>query len=99
LKIFDSFMISAFSSVAAIVAAVEIVNRLKRKYSQYVCMAVGIAVATLINSGIYYPASSLVRGVADNMWIYVGTSFAGKGIALVYSLLALKILNRIKKKA
>ena len=99
LKIFDSFMISAFSSVAAIVAAVEIVNRLKRKYSQYVCMAVGIAVATLVNSGIYYPASSLVRGVADNMWIYVGTSFAGKGIALVYSLLAQKVLNILKKKA
>ena len=98
LKIFDSFMISAFSSSVAVIVAVEVVDRLKKQCGPYVCMAVGVAIITVINSGIYYPVTALINGATEAIWIYILTSFAGKGIALVYSLVTLKILNMLKSK-
>ena len=99
LKIFDSFMISAFSSSVAVIVAVEVVDRLKKQCCPYVCMALGVAIITVINSGIYYPVTAIINGATEVIWGYILTSFAGKGIALIYSLLALKILNLLKKKA
>ena len=96
-EIFDSFMISAFASVVAVVVAVEVIEKQKGKWNPYVCMAIGIGIITAINSGIYYPVTAIVKNAIENVWIYVGTSFAGKGIALVYSMFALKILNTLKK--
>lgn len=93
---FGSFLISAFASVVAVSVAIEVIARCKERWNPYGCMALGIAIITLINSGIYYPVSSLVFTAAEDLWLYVGTSFMGKGIALVYSLLALWALKWLK---
>ena len=95
---FASFMISAFASIVAVCVTVEIIDRIKNKYSPYVCMALGITLITILNSGIYYPLSLLIAS-NDRLWVYVGTSFIGKAIALVYSVVALKILNILKARS
>lgn len=96
--VFELFLISAVASVIAVVVAIEVVRRLKEKCNPYVCMALGVGIITVINSSIYYSVTVAFRGAADQMWLYISTSFAGKGVALVYSLIALKILNLLQKK-
>ena len=96
--VFELFLISAVASVIAVIAAVETVHRLREKCNPYVCMAVGIGLITVINSTIYYTATAFLRDAGENIWMYIGTSFAGKAVALVYSLIALKILNLLQKK-
>lgn len=97
-EIFQSFAISAFASVVAIVVAVEAIERLKKKYNPYACMALGIGMIAVINSGIDYLTTAIVKGATETVWIYALTAFMGRGIALVYSLVTLKILNMLKSK-
>ena len=94
---FLTFAASALGSAVAVIPAVEIVARLKKKHSPYLCMAVGICIMTIINGAIDFPLTALVTSTPIQ-WVYVGTSFAGKGTGLVYSLIMLKILNTLKKK-
>ena len=82
----------------AIVVAVEAIERLKKKYNPYACMALGIGMIAVINSGIDYLTTAIVKGAAETVWIYALTAFMGRGIALVYSLVTLKILNMLKSK-
>jgi hypothetical protein len=96
--VFELFLISAVASAIAVIAAIETVQRMKEKYNQYVCMALGIGIITIVNSTIYYSATAILRGATDNIWLYFSTAFAGKGIALIYSLVALKVLNLLQKK-
>ena len=94
---FASFMVSAFASAAAVPAAVEAIVRLKPKRSPYLCMALGIGIIALIHSGIYYPLSAVIYA-SDIPWVYVGTTFAGEAVAVVYSLTALRVLHWLKNK-
>ena len=97
-EIFESFIFSALSSSIAVVVTVEFINKLKNKCSPYVCMILGIGIVAIVRSGIYYPVTAVINGTTKNLWDYVFSSFTGNGVALVYGLLALKILNRLKKK-
>lgn len=95
---FAGFCISAFASIIAILVAVEIVSRMKAKHNAYLCMAVGIIITILLNSGIYYPLSVLINVSTGNVWLYLATSFLGKLIALGYSLLAFFYMQMQEKK-
>lgn len=96
---FAGFMISAFSSVVAITVTIEVVNRLKEKLNAYLLIIIGTVIATVINSGIYFPLAMLVGGTSEGIGILLLTSFIGKAIALAISLLTYFFLTLIDKKA
>ncbi|MBQ3547661.1 MAG: hypothetical protein IJA44_04220 [Clostridia bacterium] len=94
---FISFCISIVASIVAVLGTVEVVDRLKTRLNQYLCMAVGIIIIMLLNSGIYYPLSIIVNGVTDNIGELLITSFVGRLIAVLYSILMLYFMNLIEK--
>lgn len=94
---FLSFMISAFASVIAIIIMLEILNKIKNKVNNYFLIIIGIIITTVINSFIYYPLSILLSGVPENIWILLLTSFLGKFIAMLFSLVTYFLITRIDK--
>ncbi len=95
---FLTFTISSAASVVAIIVMIELLDKLKNKTNNYVLLIVGIVVVTVINSGIYYPLSSLVIGVPANMGVLLVTSLIGKAIALVCGLITLYLINLYENK-
>lgn len=95
---FAKFMLSALASAATVIPVVEWIHRLKSKLNPYACMALGIAAIACVNSIIYYVLLTAISA-EEIQWIYVATSLAGKGIGLLLSLLALKVLRVLGKKA
>ena len=96
--IFVSFTVSAIASVIAVAVAVETVSRLKNRINQYLCMALGIAIITLINSIIYHPLAILLNGAPVNISELLLTSVIGRLIALLYSVLMLYFINLTEKR-
>ncbi len=94
---FLTFMISAFASIVAVFITIEIIHRVKKNHSPYLCMTLGIGLVTLLDSVIYYPLVSLVS-YTENLWLCAMASLMGKAIALIYSLITLKLLFMLKSK-
>lgn len=94
---FAVFFISAFASAVAVIAAVEVVNRVKKKHNPYLCMALGIGMIILLDSNIYYPLTALVSQI-KTVWLYVGTSLMGKAVGMLLALGAFAIMCRMDKK-
>ncbi len=92
--IFGDFVISALASVIAVTAMLEILHKLKIKNS-YVCTVLGILITSVLNSAIYYPLSTLINGMPDNIVMLLTTSFSGKAMAMVMAVLTLYVLNTI----
>ena len=92
------FCVSALASIIAVVVAVEFINSLKNRLNQYLCMALGILIISLLNSGIYFPLEAIINGASQNMGELLLTSFIGKLIALLYSVLMLYLMSLIEKR-
>lgn len=89
---FLNFTVSSIASVIAIIIMLEILNKIKNK-NCYFIMLIGIIVATFINSSIYYPITTLIMRVPENIFKLLLTSIIGKFIALLCSILTLYIIN------
>ena len=95
---FLNFTISSVASVIAVVIMLEILDKIKNKTNNYVLLVVGILIATIIDTLIYYPLSMLIYGMPSNILILLLTSFIGKIIALLCALLTLFLLKLYDKK-
>lgn len=95
---FLNFFVSSAASLIAIWIMLEILNKLKTKTSnEYVLLIVGIIIVSLINSAIYYTLATWINGTPENILSLLLTSFIGKTIALICSLGALFLINKIEK--
>lgn len=98
---FLSFTISSLASVIAIFVMLEILNYIQKKINKnnsYINVVVGILIATIINSVIYYPFTMLLFGTPSNILVLFLTSVIGKIIALLCALLTLFFINLYDKK-
>lgn len=94
---FLTFTISALASIVAIIAMLELLEKLKTKINQYGLLVIGILVATIIDTLIYFPASLLFNGMPTNIGLMLLTSFIGKILAILCSILTLKLINKYDK--
>lgn len=96
---FLTFLASSIASVIAIVIMLEILDKIRIKSkNNYLLMFIGIILATVINTCIYFPASTLINGTPANILILIATSFIGKLIALLSALFTLFLINLYDKK-
>ncbi len=96
-SVFVGFVLSIIASIGAIVVMLEVLGKLKNK-SHYILTVVGIFIATVINSVIYYPLSLLLGGMPENMGELLLSSFVGKTFALVFAVVTLLMLRIMDKK-
>lgn len=95
---FFNFAISSIASAIAIWIMLEISQKLQqKKVNQYVILVLGMLIAAIINSSIYYTATTLIHGAPENILQLLLTSFIGKMIALVCSLGTFWLMNKLEK--
>lgn len=94
---FFGFMVSAFASLVAIWIMLIILDKLKNK-NCYFLTIIGILIATIINSGIYYPLSLLINGVPNNIGALLLSSLIGKVFAMGLALVTMFLLNKLDSK-
>lgn len=95
---FFTFVISCIASVIALFVMIETINKIKHKFNNYWVMLIGILIAIIIDSALYYPLAALINGAPENILSLVLTSFIGKAIALLFSLLTLYLINKYEAK-
>lgn len=95
---FLNFLISSIASLIAIYTMIELLHLLKNKVNQYLLLLIGIIIATVINTIIYYPLITLINGTPNNILILTITSIIGKSIATLYAIFSLWLLNNYDKK-
>ncbi len=95
---FLTFLTSSVASVIAICFMIEFINKIKENVNNYWLLIIGIIIATIINSGIYYPISMLILGAPANTASILLASLIGKLIAMLIALLTFFILTKIDKK-
>ena len=97
-KTFLTFFVSSAASLISIWLMLEILNKLKSKnLSEYVLLIIGMLIVSVVNSLIYYSIVTWINGAPENILILVLTSFIGKFIALICSIGALYLTNKIEK--
>lgn len=95
---FLTFTISALASIVAVIAMLELLEKLKTKVNQYGLLVIGILLATIINTLIYFPASLLLNGMPTNIGLMLLTSFIGKILALLCAIIAFRLINKLNSK-
>ena len=95
---FLTFTISALASIVAVIAMLELLEKLKTKINQYGLLVIGILLATIINTLIYFPASLLLNGMPTNIGLMLLTSFIGKILALLCAIIAFRLINKLNSK-
>lgn len=93
---FLNFFITAVATVIAISVMLEILERIKQK-NVYLVTIIGMIIAMVLNSGIYFPLVLHINGTPNNIGILLLSSFIGKIYATLLSLLTLFLLNIIDK--
>ena len=95
---FFTFVISCIASVIALFVMIETINKIKHKFNNYWVMLIGILITIIIDSALYYPLATLINGAPESILSLVLTSFIGKAIALLFSLLTLYFINKYEAK-
>lgn len=98
---FFDFLASSISSIIVIVLLIETIEFLRNKTrfkNQYLLTIVGLLIATLINTPIFYTFECIVNGTPDNILELVLTSYLGKLLAMIFALLTLYLINLYDKK-
>lgn len=96
-KEFLGFVISSFASVVTVVVMLSIINKLKTK-NHYWVLTLGIVLATIINTFIYYPLITILYGIPSNIFDLLIGSVVGKTIAIGCSVLTLFLLKLYDKR-
>lgn len=94
-KTFATFMLSSLASVAGVAAMLLVFRFIRGKVSDYVLMAVGIAIVSFVNSNIYYPLAFVINGWEGSIWQTLTPSYIGKALSLVLSLGTLFIMKKL----
>lgn len=94
---FFTFCVSILASIIGVIVMLEILNKIKSKFNQYILSLFGILIISIINTAIYSPLSTLINGTPANIGTLLLTSIIGKLFALIISLLVLWIINKINK--
>ena len=95
-----NFSISSFSSVICVVIILELLDLFTKKKIikyQYILLSIGMVIATLLNSPIYYTLASLVFRQNDNLLNLTISSLIGKAFAIIMALTTLFLLRIIDK--
>ncbi len=95
---FFNFMASSVASVMAIVVMIEVLNKLKGKINNYLLIIIGILIATVLNTVIYYTFNVLINGAPIGMWLILLTYFIGTIFALMLSLLVFYVYKILDNK-
>ena len=98
---FFDFLASSISSIIVIGLLIETIEFLRNKTrfkNQYLLTIVGLLIATLINTPIFYTFECIVNGTPDNILELVLTSYLGKLLAMIFALLTLYLINLYDKK-
>ena len=93
---FIDFICSSITSIIVIVVIIEILSLLSNKTklkNQYILLIIGMIIAIVINTPIYYTFESLVHGRPDNIGELVSTSFLGKLLSIPLAILSLFLIN------
>ena len=94
---FFTFCVSILASVIGVIVMLEILDKIKGKFNQYILSLFGILIISIINTAIYSPLSTLINGTPANIGTLLLTSIIGKLFALIISLFVLWIINKINK--
>jgi len=92
-----NFIVSALASLIAVYITFKILDLLKNKANKYIILVIGLIICLVINTLIYYPLITLINSNPSNIWILVLTSFIGKFIALISSIIAFYLMNLYDK--
>lgn len=99
--VFSDFTASAFVSVIVVIIVLELLNFLRNKTrlkNEYILLAIGMVIATLINTPVYYTFQSIIHGTPSNIWELILTSFLCKMLSTVISIGTLFLINLYDKK-
>lgn len=94
---FFTFCVSILASIIGVIVMLEILDKIKGKFNQYILCLFGILIISIINTGIYSPLTTLINGTPANIGTLLLTSIIGKLFALIISLFVLWIINKINK--
>lgn len=94
---FFTFCISILASIIGVIVMLEILDKIKGKFNQYILCLFGILIISIINTGIYSPLTTLINGTPANITTLLLTSFLGKFLSLLISLFTLWLINFINK--
>ena len=96
---FGIFMITSVAIVVAIAVMLYVFEKIKGKVNHYVLLIIGIIIASLLNTAIYYPFMILITGHNSNDILpLLNASYLGKSLSLIISLGTLYIMKCIDKK-
>lgn len=96
-----NFAFSSLASIIVLVIIVELISFFLRRNiikNKYVLVLIGMGIATILNSPIYYALSGLVLGHAENVGYLLLSSFIGKLLTIGVAVLTLFLLEIIDKK-
>lgn len=88
-----SFAISAISSYIAVVVMLYVMNKMS-KANKYLVCCIGILIASLINTVIYFSCTAIFHLVQNFVWSIIG-SYILKIFCALFSILALYVIDKI----
>jgi uncharacterized membrane protein YraQ (UPF0718 family) len=77
---------------------IEVLSRLKEKnINEYWLLLIGMFIVSFVNSLIYYSIATSINGTPENILTLLLTSFIGKIVALICSLGAFYLTNKLEQ--
>lgn len=97
-KTFLNFLVSSVSSLIGVWIMIEVLSRLKEKnINEYWLLLIGMFIVSLVNSLIYYSIATSINGTPENILTLLLASFIGKIIALICSIGAFYLTNKLEQ--
>jgi uncharacterized PurR-regulated membrane protein YhhQ (DUF165 family) len=95
---FGGFVISVIATIAAGLVIITVIEAIKKRHKVHDMwlMIIGIVLATLVNSTIYYSIAPFINGAGFD-WHIIITSYFGKTIALGVAILVFGVMKLIEK--
>ena len=92
---FLSFIISVVSTSLVVIIMLESIYRINKKITnKYLLLLIGMSIAAVINTTLYYSITTLANQKYDSYLMLVGTSLIGQGMSIAFGQLALWVLNK-----
>lgn len=98
---FLDFTVSCVASILVIIPIIELIDLMMRKrwvLNKYILLHMGLVIATLINSPIYYTLASLFANKTGDLLELTLTSWMTKGLAIIFAMIAFFFMNLFDKK-
>ena len=96
-RVFGVFFVSAFATSISIVILIELLEKVKRKINPYLLLLLSMTLVSIINTVIYCGLVDLVSNPVSDVFELLLTSFIGKIIAILSSVIPYYLINKIYK--